>query len=233
MGCDIHLYVEKKIDNKWQILDKLVKEEEEDGTTWYNRQSIPFYEGRNYDLFSILADVRNGYGFAGTPTGEGFVPIYDPRGVPNDASPEYKAVVKNWDCDGHSHSYHTLRQLLNYDWTQTTTKQGWCSMKEWEQWASWGRPHGKGPESYCGSIIGANISHISAAEADALFSNMSWKEREDIAEAHQHTYALATWEAPYYRQAQNFLSETIPKLIQAAGGIEEADNIRIVFFFDN
>jgi hypothetical protein len=46
--------------------------------------------GRNYNLFSILADVRNGVGFAGCKAGEGFEPISMPRGFPVDASPSVK-----------------------------------------------------------------------------------------------------------------------------------------------
>lgn len=39
---------------------------------------------RHYQLFSVLADVRNGYGFAGVPTGEWVKPISSPRGIPQD-----------------------------------------------------------------------------------------------------------------------------------------------------
>src|SRR4051794_16548380 len=112
MGCDIHFYVEKKDENgNWQSADAW---ETEDG---YDCPSIPykkrFYSGRNYDLFGILADVRNGRGFAGVKTGDGFVPIAEPRGLPDDASPKIKADCDRWGVDGHSHSYLSLSELLN------------------------------------------------------------------------------------------------------------------------
>ena len=44
------------------------------------------YGDRNYNLFAILANVRNGTAFAGCKTGEGFNPISNPKGVPSDAS---------------------------------------------------------------------------------------------------------------------------------------------------
>lgn len=58
--------------------------------------SHPTDIGRNYNLFSILANVRNGVGFAGCKTGEGFEPIAMPRGFPADASP----AVKKANCCG-------------------------------------------------------------------------------------------------------------------------------------
>lgn len=47
-----------------------------------------FFKDRNYDVFAILGNVRNGYGFAGTPTSTGFEPISDCRGLPEDLSPQ-------------------------------------------------------------------------------------------------------------------------------------------------
>lgn len=84
MGCDIHLMVEvrdKKLDQwkEYDIADELLKN-----------------IGRNYNLFSILANVRNGVGFANSDTGNAFIPIDNPRGVPNDASEKYIAYVENW-----------------------------------------------------------------------------------------------------------------------------------------
>ena len=40
-------------------------------------------DSRNYDWFSILANVRNGMGFAGVVTGQGFNYISTPKGVPH------------------------------------------------------------------------------------------------------------------------------------------------------
>ena len=232
MGCDIHFYVEKKVDGVWQFQGTVTKTEIDDETC-FDVSAPDFYDGRNYNLFAILADVRNGHGFAGVTTGEGFVPISDPRGVPDDASKEYKQIVDSWDVDGHSHSYHTLRQLLDYDWTQSTRLTGWCSMKEWNRWIRWDRDHGESPESYRGSVSGAGVKHLTPAEADALFAGKNYDEREAIAEANPGTYAPAVWQNPYYRSGRTFLSETVPKLLKLAGGTQNLDDVRIVFFFDN
>lgn len=48
-------------------------------------EDIPHrYEmGRHYQLFAVLAGVRNGTGFAGVVTGEAVKPISEPRGYPD------------------------------------------------------------------------------------------------------------------------------------------------------
>jgi hypothetical protein len=231
MGCDIHLYVEKQVDGKWISADKFTRNEDGDLEV-----QASYYDGRSYDLFAILADVRNGSGFAGVKTGEGFNPIAAPRGMPEDASAEYKAIADQWDGDGHSHSYFTLRELIDYDWTQTTIKTGVLKVDEWFQWSGWNRDNGIGPERYCAAAWGRDVKHVSVEEMDALCApmrGMSHKEREAYKELHSSTYALAEWAAPYYRAAKTFVGETIPRLLHLAGGSANADQVRIVFFFDN
>lgn len=74
---------------------------------WSNYPSC-LYRGRNYSLFSRLADVRS--------YGDGTA-ISEPRGVPDDASDAYLYIVEQWKGDGHSHSYFTLTELLEHDWS--------------------------------------------------------------------------------------------------------------------
>lgn len=108
MGCDIHLYTEtKKIiegETKWVISDFFMKNpffgiysyEEE-----YERISI--YRHRSYRLFSLLANVRN---YLNSPF------ICEPKGFPEDASEFVRSENERWGCDAHSHSYFTLRELI-------------------------------------------------------------------------------------------------------------------------
>lgn len=74
MGTDIHPIVQVRREGVWENV-KIP----EDGR--YGN----ILDGRHYDLFAILGNVRNGYGFAGVVTGSGFVPISDCRGIPEDA----------------------------------------------------------------------------------------------------------------------------------------------------
>lgn len=107
MGCDIHMYVEYKLvsreDAIWRcgdyfrINDPLSEEPE--------LKRIELYSSRNYNLFSVLADVRN-YGYMEY--------IADPRGLPGDATDYVKREYQAWGNDAHSCSYFTLRELIDY-----------------------------------------------------------------------------------------------------------------------
>jgi hypothetical protein len=125
MGCDIHLFVEKKKDDgSWDIVPapptktsyRWVSPSSSVDGAWDTWEGEPrtlrgWFNGRNYALFGMLSDVRNGRGFAGMTTGYGFKPISDPLGVPDSASAEYKESVACYGEDGHSHSY-----ILLADW---------------------------------------------------------------------------------------------------------------------
>ena len=143
MGCDIHIWAEiqqinKKTDEKfWMMVGSIFKNPyyrpEGVPNTWNEPLTKHPYSGRNYDLFAMLADVRNGRGFAGCITGEGFTPIDDPRGVPEDASYDYKDEVERYGVDGHSHSWFTLQELLDYDWEgQTSVLYGVVDRKNYD-----------------------------------------------------------------------------------------------------
>lgn len=80
MGCDIHVFIEAKINDQWHLVD------------------MPHID-RWYSLFARMADVRN-YGDV--------VPISQPRGVPEDASVPSKILLE--DSDYHSHSWLSSKE---------------------------------------------------------------------------------------------------------------------------
>jgi hypothetical protein len=104
MGTDIHIYAER-----WA------------GAGWH-RSPIVVPDDRNYWAFAILADVRNGYGFAGHDTGLPLTPIAPPRGIPPDTC---ILNTETEDCDApgyvwlgdHGFSWVLLSELraLNLD----------------------------------------------------------------------------------------------------------------------
>ena len=102
MGCDIHVYIEKRIDSQfpWEADEGHSASIEEAGTpdehTYVNSVSAA---GRNYNLFAILANVR-GCGL-----------LYDVRGLPTDVSPLIKQAYNQWGVDGHTHSYLSLDEF--------------------------------------------------------------------------------------------------------------------------
>lgn len=128
MGYDIHMYVEKYENNEWipvagkhpmfdfyynQSLKALTESErilkfqqaKNYDTTTMDKW---FYCDRNYTLFSLLANVRN-------YDGE-IEPISEPRGIPEDVSDFVNSRWESWHGDGHSDSYFTLKELLDFNW---------------------------------------------------------------------------------------------------------------------
>lgn len=239
VGCDIHFFVERRNgDGTWHTADAWEPDEYEP-----NRIRVPyeksFCHDRSYSLFSILANVRNGYGFAGVDTGDGFLPIAEPRGMPNDASPEVAAEAESWDGDGHSHSYFTVAELLAFDWTQMTTRRGVLDLAEYVQWNRWRRKYGEQPESWCGDITGRSIVVVDdgppvVARLKPLIQNMDARTPEQINAAARemgvgYTNVRCAWTVPYYMTCEHFWSRTIPRLLR----LGKPEEVRAVFWFDN
>lgn len=106
MGCDIHWVVEQQVKTRddtliWiGVLEKnspRIVSRLEDNSSLYDRASVVSH--RNYAFFAALAGVRG--------------PGPDPRGLPDDASETTKVLVEWWDCDGHSHSWCSLREFIS------------------------------------------------------------------------------------------------------------------------
>lgn len=114
MGCDIHAVIERRRNTYG------------DHYRWLNSGDPDL--GRNYELFAVLAGVRN-YG--------GITPIAEPRGLPafrewkqdgderwiswdHEADTEppcgvVEEMAERYGVDGHSHSWLTLAEIKAYD----------------------------------------------------------------------------------------------------------------------
>ena len=189
MGCDIHYGIEVKRDGEWQLhwADTCAEYYKEEGEEDYEspkmwgdrfhvlpkdydeRSKSPFNLDRNYSVFSILGDVRNGSGFAGCDTGDGYVPMTRNRGLPKDATPQMAAWLEGFGCDAHSTSYVTLAEMLAYDFSRTTTKRGWVSLPFYAEWLLERDCVGM-PLEMCGGVAGGSVKHIDDAVAKALVS---------------------------------------------------------------
>lgn len=99
MGCDIHGWVEERVGGVWR------------------EKHVKIFGYRTYPSFYILAGVRN-YFDAPFP-----IPISEPKGFPEDCTaPKY---LLQEDFDGHSASYLTLEEMLNYPhWGKKFTERG-------------------------------------------------------------------------------------------------------------
>lgn len=238
MGTDIHFYVERRgAAGGWESCDTWEPSEYDDHalTVPYGKH---FYEGRNYDLFAILANVRNGSGFAGCDTGDGFIPIVEPRGLPADLSPQLRAEAGRYL--EHTPSWLLISEIMAYDWTQVTTKRGWVSMGQYIDWVSWRRGQGLGPDSWSGGISGPVIEHITEQEMERRVVALSDDEKQALRRAAKgdpfggsgpgaRYYCAVSWTTPYYRAAGSFLNETLPRLWR----VGPPGDVRVVFWFDS
>ena len=95
MGCDIHLYFEKKNKNgQWEEIQ-------------IDERLIP--DDRSYGTFAFLANVRNYDEFKITPQ-------FADRGIPDDTSlPETDGDDMYWLGD-HSYTHAYLDEILNAPW---------------------------------------------------------------------------------------------------------------------
>lgn len=155
MGTDIHSMFQKRTENGWQDIKS------------------GYAEDRDYQLFAVLAGVRNGHGFAGVVTGEPVQPISEPRGLPedfemikNDHPVSSTDLLPRWDDswaeDGeaphqwmgeHSYSWLTGKEMLDwYAGASEVVRTGIVDRPVYEAWDGVGPP-----PSWCGGITGRNI----------------------------------------------------------------------------
>lgn len=260
MGCDIHLLVETRCtyqgrrsiweralppasvrETPWQVKRGEATFESLDAyaaVSWATR----WYDHRNYRAFSMLANVRNGSGFAGVQTGQGFIPISEPKGWPTDPGPEVAAFIRGADGDNyprvegdvfpgdHSESWLTLRELDAYDWQQQTTQC--CGVIPLAEYAKRKAEGVTGePDSYCGWTSGPGIVVIEEKDADAQMAAGGIVEPEG-----QRTYVRVWWGMTYAEAAGDFYTRVLPglrSLRRDDAFYTGPDDIRIVFNFDS
>lgn len=229
MGTDIHMACEIYKNGKWNLVTENVFP-----NVWYDPTSkfdwareqytnVPFTM-RSYDTFAILADVRNGHGFAGCITGDRFNPISEPKGYPEDMSDELKSDDTYLLSYEHSASYFTLKELMDYDWEQTSRTFGVLSEEEYKNSIM----KGKKPTTWCGDICGKNVIKVSETIMKAIING-------DIPRDNELNYYVGVYfpAETYAEHASWFYNNTIPALraLIPEGGTEE--DVRIVFDFDS
>lgn len=174
------------------------------------------FRNRNYDLFAQLADVRNGRGFAGCDTGDGFIPVTPRRGLPDDvkAAEDFDddgAPISGYNLGEHSFSWLTLAELMAYDLDRQTVCRGVVDAATWHAWDRKGAPR-----SWCDGISGPGVRIISDKDA-----------RDNPPT--DRAYVRVSWAKTYREAGGVFWSRVVPAL-QALGA---PDCVRIVFGFDS
>lgn len=101
MGCDIHVILEKKTDEKYNSWERVSLYHV---SPYTNRlEIVEPYNDRDYELFSLLAGVR-GY----------HEPLVSLRGVPENLSSETEMELAWWDSEYHSLTWYDLNELYLY-----------------------------------------------------------------------------------------------------------------------
>lgn len=218
MGCDIHIHIEYKRNkftgydaNKEPQFEKVwtcgdyfkvnpyYTEGNDDGEPPLSL--VGFCDNRNYARFAVLADVRN---YGNTPY------IDEPRGLPDDVTAEVEKDSNRWGEDGHSHSYFTLKELLDFQKDIKPLKHRGMISPDAQKALD---EKGEVPNQWC---QGTNIPGWAFRE---------WEE--------ENTVLLPLIDALKKRADELYVIpgwrwEDIPET-----AYEEAEDIRIVFWFDN
>ena len=209
MGTDIHSMWQKKTEKGWEDIEN------------------PYKERRHYQLFAVLAGVRNGYGCAGCPTGEAVEPISEPRGLPDDFDvyggmhpinsiefvPEedrewYEDRLEVWMGD-HSYSWLTADEMLEwYENAPTVIQMGIIEREQYEIWDK-----KSSPESYCGGISGPNVLLINDDLGD-MKEHINW------------THIRIKWKQNLNEELQYFFD-----IVKSQK--EKYGEVRFVFGFDS
>lgn len=247
MGCDIHLYIEQQqADRTWRrvqsppwvcswCLGQPMPEgrKQECYNCGGSGKTAEAFNDRNYDLFGMLANIRNGRGFAGVDTEDGFVPLAEPRGKPKDMSPELKRGKKLPGDEyapylgDHSFSYATLAEVLEYDYSRTTKKRGIVSDLEYHKWVQDGR---KGsPDSWRGGVSGSGVRHVTQKKMDKLIANGDAGPNCKDKLALRQYYTEVEWEVTYRESAGGGWFA----FLEACTTLGDPKKVRLVFGFDS
>ena len=163
MGSDIHLYVEmRQEDGTWRVVPSHHDEAQRAILTW----SI----GRCYLCFALLAGVRNSWGVT---------PIAEPRGVPDDLSPEVKDLARRVADDAYSQSWLALPEILSFDFDTLVTFDGVVTLEEFKEYLESGTPGtdcGVGREISNDDMKRLALEGQSPDDTTVYCTNLTWRE---------------------------------------------------------
>jgi hypothetical protein len=214
MGCDIHNYVERKINGVWELvpdtygpLDYMANYSDK-----YNRHawSLP----RSYNFFATLAGVRN-Y--------NELTPIHEPKGIPEDASEVLKKEWEQWQYDGHTPSFFSVKELLEAK-DKMCVVVGFLDIEQYKKFKSNGKPDDwfiSAPNHL--RMSGKDIAVISNEEMDRIINLLSFLDGKEY-------YTECIWEQPYSSFCEYFWGEFLTAMQKLD---EDPNNVRFVFWFDN
>lgn len=228
MGCDIHCFAEKFEGGAWHQLTGFTNDFYKEGHEYFGDERFKYspepITGRNYWLFALLANVRNGWGVAGSDRGDAIEPIAMPKGFPKDACDAVALKREEWGCDGHSDSYLTIAEIEAYEWDKHINQRGVVSFEEFKRWLD----TGEDPKNWYGSISGPGIVTL-----DGIGRNV-WELEGEIRNLREgaRPYVKIQWKRDMRPVAAALLEIALPQL-KAHSSDDKGEDVRIVFWFDN
>lgn len=241
MGCDIHLFCEKRVNGEWQVIEDVPCPWCDGTGTTFDKECFSCYGKkrsyypndetgrndpwafcyRNYQLFSILADVRN---YHKVPS------LFAERDVPEDVSERGRVLANSYDEDGHSHTHFTMVELTaGLAAMAPIPNGGLVDAKGFLQWKEDGRP-----KSWCGGVSGPRIQivdHVRMEKEIVQHGLITARNLQEYGRGGLHNfYTEVSWaDAP--ADIARHLVATLER-IRAEQGIAPED-LRAIAFFDN
>ena len=245
MGCDIHFFVEAFVNNLWvpvkqkpkntrlykEVAPVLEKSYEERTNRdnyligeWINllKKSGQYQwdVDRNYCLFTVLAGVRR-------------IPslhvISRPRGLPSGLSRAIRILDNAHKSDHHSHSYLILKEIMEFNWHFSFSREGYVMMDGYQELKEKGwTDHYFSPDEL-ELFFDNKYRIISTEEMDNILHNQIQKEFE------VYPLTFAKWNISYVDFCDQFCREVLPQLQEACQELVQGDleRLRAVFWFDN
>lgn len=246
MGCDSHPYLEIKGRNgRWGLHDDYGRYYKLRGAAYKDLEDLrPNYLNvlgrRNYRLFAVLADVRNG----GWGQEKYITPLFAQRSLPKDVS---KAVLKKIPTGGdyHSHTWFTARELLDVDWDAVagTSFEVVVYAADYMAWKETGlAPHGcpDYPENM--DDLTREVSHeemvmlLMSNTAEFLTQMLPCMFERGAGKGRKKKPTLVR-SGPFVRvETPRTYRQVVPDLIASLPDLEklgDPDKVRIVIAFDN
>jgi hypothetical protein len=230
MSCDIFFFVDVRNtkSGRWESVDLWHLDPGYPGQIMCD-QDKRFYWQSNYWLFAILADVRNE---------DGLIPLAPCRGVPPDASAQYRLKISQHEW-AHSPSFCSLAELLAYDWTMKATLSGLVDLEGYIDYKQKGAPKSwSGGHSHALTVseaeMAAAVEDVVGNELYLIYRQPELRRTisEKLGAGASHFHLVQTsikWSVPYYSCVRTFLSETVPRLWRLGA----PEDVRCLFYFED
>lgn len=202
----------KKLEAKYKKMStqKILKTFPRDLILWHCEFDDEFDE-RNYNRFAILAGVRNAYDYD----------FGEPKGLPDDVSLVIKMLDDQFG-EGHSHSWITLHELLDFNWEEKLVHSGYFNPIVFRYHLS--------------DILNNNIRYFPEKPFESKIVEISKDVMIKYLAGHcdffnesNHYYTKIEQYGTY---KQEFGGKYLDKLISRLQSFGDPDDVRIVFWFD-